>query len=143
MKYCEKCDEIVNDDAKVCPCCGGELGKIVGLSSNQEGEPKKKELKDEATSDGGAQKSKGSNKFAAIRENVLVVLFCVVVGALLIWYLMPDPDANKCEACGRTFTNSEDISSIRMTDMCVPCYEDYKFTKELREELKKYEERNS
>ena len=25
MKYCKKCDEIVNDDARVCPCCGGEL----------------------------------------------------------------------------------------------------------------------
>lgn len=48
----------------------------------------------------------------------------------------------KCSACGKTFTNSADTRSIARTSMCEPCYENYKFTQDLKEELKKYDERN-
>lgn len=47
-----------------------------------------------------------------------------------------------CGSCGKTFTNFTDTRSIARTNMCEPCYEDYKFVRDLQEELKKYEERN-
>lgn len=48
----------------------------------------------------------------------------------------------KCSSCGKTYTNSADTRSIARTSMCEPCYENYKFTQDLKEELKKYDERN-
>ena len=51
-------------------------------------------------------------------------------------------ETNICSKCNREFTNSEDTHSIAMTGMCVPCYENFKTTQKIREELKKYEERN-
>ena len=52
-----------------------------------------------------------------------------------------DDDSSKCGSCGRTFTNSDDVSSIAWTNMCENCYDNYKFSQDLKDELKKYEER--
>lgn len=46
-----------------------------------------------------------------------------------------------CGFCGKTFTNSADKRSIQRTNLCELCYDNYKFSQELQEELKKYEER--
>lgn len=48
----------------------------------------------------------------------------------------------RCGSCGKTFTNQADTKSIAFTNMCEPCYENFKFKQELQEELKKYSERN-
>ena len=47
-----------------------------------------------------------------------------------------------CSVCERTFTNRDDKRSIAMTNMCEPCYDNFKYTQELLDESKKYEERN-
>lgn len=47
-----------------------------------------------------------------------------------------------CSHCGRTFTNSADTRSIARTNMCEICYDNYKFSQDVKEELKKYEERH-
>ena len=48
----------------------------------------------------------------------------------------------ECNSCEREFTNRDDVYSIRMTGMCEPCYDDFKFTQELYDASEKYEERN-
>ena len=45
-----------------------------------------------------------------------------------------------CQSCHKTFTNKDDVHSIIWTNMCEKCYNNYKFTQDLKEELKKYEE---
>lgn len=42
--------------------------------------------------------------------------------------------------CGRTYTNRDDVSSIVWINMCEPCYENYQFNQEVKEELQKYKE---
>lgn len=72
------------------------------------------------------------------------VIFLLVIFILAgIGSLIDVDNSEKCDVCGRTYTNSDDVSSIKLKGMCEPCYEDYEFRKELKEELKKYEERNS
>ena len=46
-----------------------------------------------------------------------------------------------CSSCGKKFTNSADTRSIAMTSMCEPCYKNFKFKEDLKEELNKYNER--
>lgn len=48
----------------------------------------------------------------------------------------------RCGSCKKIFTNSTDIKSIIRTNMCEPCYENFKYIQNLQEEMKKYEERN-
>lgn len=46
----------------------------------------------------------------------------------------------KCQVCGKTFTNSDDRKSIAYTNMCERCYSNYKYSQDMKEELKKYQE---
>lgn len=48
---------------------------------------------------------------------------------------------NVCSSCHKIFTNRDDTKSIAWTSMCEPCYENFKFKEEAREELHKMEER--
>ena len=50
-------------------------------------------------------------------------------------------NSSKCGSCGRTYTNSDDRSSIAWRNMCENCYDNYKFSQDLKDELNKYEER--
>ena len=45
-----------------------------------------------------------------------------------------------CKVCHKTFTNKDDVKSIRWTDMCEKCYSDYEFTSKVKEETLKYYE---
>lgn len=45
-----------------------------------------------------------------------------------------------CQVCHKSFTNKDDVNSIIWRNMCEKCYNNYKFTQDLKEELKKYEE---
>ena len=36
----------------------------------------------------------------------------------------------KCQSCGRTFTDSDNKNSIRSTNMCKNCYNNYKIQKD-------------
>lgn len=47
----------------------------------------------------------------------------------------------KCQVCHKTFTNSDDRNSIAWRNMCENCYDNYKFSQDLKDELQKYEER--
>ena len=66
---------------------------------------------------------------------------------LLIVFIVNSSSSSKnevyeCSSCRREYTNRDDVNSIRMTSMCEPCYDDFKYTQELYEGAKKYEERN-
>lgn len=52
-----------------------------------------------------------------------------------------DSKEEKCQVCYKTFTNKADVHSIIMTNMCENCYSNFKYSQDLEEELKKYEER--
>ena len=81
-------------------------------------------------------------------ENTKTILICFgiigVIILLLAWRISSHDrqEVYECSRCEREFTNSDDVRSIRRTSMCEPCYEDYKFTEEVREEIEKYNERN-
>jgi len=46
-----------------------------------------------------------------------------------------------CGSCGKTFTNSTDVKSIRKRNMCEPCYVEYKNIETLKDAAKTIEER--
>lgn len=47
-----------------------------------------------------------------------------------------------CQVCHKTFTNKDDVSSIRWRNMCERCYSNYKYTSDAMEGAKKYYENN-
>ena len=49
--------------------------------------------------------------------------------------------SEECYVCGKTYTNKDDVHSIIMTNMCEPCYNNYKYTQDMLQELQKYNER--
>lgn len=51
-------------------------------------------------------------------------------------------DGKICPVCGFGYTNSDDTWQISYSNMCVNCYDNYKFTQDVLEELEKYNERN-
>ena len=82
---------------------------------------------------------KGSKKVGIF---LLIVVMCFSIKAL--WSHMGYNDSSNeevCQVCNRTFTNRDDVHSIIMTNMCDNCYSNFKYTQDLKEELKKYEER--
>jgi protein-arginine kinase activator protein McsA len=50
--------------------------------------------------------------------------------------------SSKCQVCGRTFTNKDDVRSIAYRNMCESCYSNYKYSQELKEAAKKIQERS-
>lgn len=73
---------------------------------------------------------------------LLIIIMCFSIKAL--WSHMANnnnPREEKCQVCYKTFTNNDDVHSIIMTNMCENCYDNFKYTQDLKEELKKYEER--
>lgn len=73
---------------------------------------------------------------------VLIIIMCFSINAL--WSHMINDSGSekeKCQVCHKTFTNRDDVHSIVMTNMCEKCYNNYKYTRDLKEELIKYEER--
>lgn len=51
-------------------------------------------------------------------------------------------NSKTCSNCGRVFTDSENVGSIRKTNMCTNCYNNYKFGTEAKEAEKDYKEGN-
>lgn len=80
-------------------------------------------------------------------DNSLVLLAVIIVAIVLVITVScsngnsSSPDTAKCEVCGKTYTNSDDVSSIAWNNMCERCYENFKFTQELKDEIVKYNER--
>lgn len=44
-----------------------------------------------------------------------------------------------CKVCHREFTNEDEVRSIKRTNMCLNCYENYKFGVDIRDAEKNYE----
>ena len=47
-----------------------------------------------------------------------------------------------CKVCHREFTNEDDVRSIKRTNMCSNCYDNYEFGNAVREAEKNYEKEN-
>ena len=75
---------------------------------------------------------------------ITIFIICFIIGLFNtpLFKGSSEDETPECSSCGREYTNSDDVSSIRRTSMCEPCYENFKTTEKMREELKKYEERN-
>lgn len=91
------------------------------------------------------KKKQQQNKELAIIWGLVGV--CILAIFLMIqgfsWLNGEDKDDNYvCSSCHKTFTNRADTKSIAYTSMCEPCYKNFKFKKDLQEEIKKYQERN-
>ena len=71
----------------------------------------------------------------------------IMITSLLVIALLPgcssSPKEYKCTACNKIFTNSADTRSIAKTNLCEPCYQDYKNIQELKEAAKQIEERGN
>ncbi|MEY8515712.1 hypothetical protein AALC25_02045 [Lachnospiraceae bacterium 29-84] len=71
---------------------------------------------------------------------LLIIIMCFSIKAL--WSHMGNSNNSseeKCQVCYKIFTNKDDVHSIIMTNMCEKCYGNFKYTQDLKEELKKEE----
>lgn len=79
------------------------------------------------------------------KSNIIYIIIAIVVIIIFINIVNSHTSSSSskshiCQSCHKTFTNKDDVSSIIWTNMCEKCYNNYKFTQDLKEELKKYEE---
>lgn len=82
------------------------------------------------------QKGDNGSKFLAI---IIVIVVLSLIGSFF-----DGEDSEKsatCQVCHKTFTNSDDKKSIARRNMCEICYSNYKYAQDLKDEIKKYEER--
>lgn len=76
----------------------------------------------------------------------LLIIGWIIIIVFIMWIFFGDFNSSKeqskeCSSCGKTFTNNDDVHSIIMTSMCENCYDDYKYIQDLKEDVKKYNER--
>ena len=83
-----------------------------------------------------AQKGQGHSWIIYL---LVILLFLGFIGSCMN-NSSSDDDEDRCSSCHKTFTNNDDVKSIAWTSMCERCYSNYKYTQDLKEELKKYEE---
>lgn len=84
--------------------------------------------------------TKGKGKVGIL---LLIIVMCFSIKAL--WSHMGNSNNSReemCQVCHKTFTNKDDTYSIIMTNMCENCYSNFRYTQDLKEEFKKYQERN-
>lgn len=137
---CQKCNKTLyylsNEEySTVCKTCGQDLIFEMSRPYN----PKN-----------GMRMANKSNQTQPTTASVAkiwgLVGVCVLAIFLMIqgfaWLNGGDKDNNNvCSSCHKTFTNRADTKSITWTSMCEPCYENFKFKEEMKEELHKMEER--
>lgn len=72
---------------------------------------------------------------------VIIIVVLVLFGIGSCSDIGDSERSEKCPVCHKTYTNSDDRSSIIWKNMCERCYSNYKFTQDVKDEFKKYEER--
>ncbi len=83
------------------------------------------------------QKSGGGSTFLII---VVIVLILAGIGSCSGGG-SSSSDSARCEVCGKTYTNRDDVHSIAWRNMCERCYSNYKYSQDLKDEINKYNER--
>lgn len=66
-----------------------------------------------------------NNKFSIIVGILLTIL--IVVVAYLCSGCSAGGSSRTCRSCGRSFTDSSNVSSIKKTNMCTNCYGNYQW----------------
>ncbi|MBD5136117.1 MAG: hypothetical protein HDT39_09200 [Lachnospiraceae bacterium] len=124
---CPKCRKMINKKDTKCGYCGFD-GIHTYVSKQKRTE---------------SDVFDGNNSNVSWKE---IFVLCIIVIAAF-WLLGSwvgtgnNSKEEKCQVCYKTFTNNDDVHSIIMTNMCENCYSNFKYTQDLKEELKKYEER--
>lgn len=81
----------------------------------------------------------GGGGLVAIAIVVIFILLCAL-GSCSGGSDSSSSGSARCRVCGKTFTNSSDRKSIAYTNMCEKCYSNYKYSQDMKEALKKYQE---
>jgi hypothetical protein len=84
------------------------------------------------------QKSGSGGSIAIVILIIIVLLYAL--GSCSGGSSSSSSGSAKCQVCGKTFTNSSDRKSIAYTNMCERCYSNYKYSQDMKEGLKKYQE---
>ena len=148
---CPRCRKMISQKDMKCVYCGFDsVSSYISSTKRKEKETQKKqgEKMDMIIYDSMTHKRKnsvlaGNNSNVSWKE---IFILCVIVIAAF-WLLGSwartgnNPKEEKCQVCYKTFTNKDDVHSIIMTNMCENCYSNFKYTQDLKDELKKYEER--
>ena len=87
-----------------------------------------------------------SHRISTKERNIIIAIICILVVLMsvpIISLLLNNKkdDINVCSSCHKTFTNRADTKSIAYTSMCEPCYENFKFKEDMKEEIHKMKER--
>lgn len=84
---------------------------------------------------------KSGNSGCSIAIAIVVILFLIyALGSCSGGGSSSSSKSAKCQVCGKTFTNRDDRKSIAYTNMCEKCYHNYKYSQDMKEGLKKYQE---
>lgn len=67
-----------------------------------------------------------NNKFSII-VGILLTILIVVVAYLCSGCSAGGGSSRTCRSCGRSFTDSSNVSSIKKTNMCTNCYGNYQW----------------
>ncbi len=82
------------------------------------------------------QKSGGGSIVLTI---IIVILLLGGIGSCSGGGNSNDNESKTCQVCHKTFTNSDDVHSIVMRNMCENCYSNFEYTQDLKEELERYD----
>lgn len=72
---------------------------------------------------------------------IVIAIIFIGIGACSGGSSSSKSESARCPSCNKKFTNSEDVRSISYRGMCERCYSNYKYSQDLQDGLKKYEER--
>lgn len=129
IMFCPLCHKLRENCIKKCKKCGSDM---ITLGKYRDTIGKKAKtvnisIKESSNNLGG---------------NALTILFIIlfIIGTIIFFakILSPSDDSKYCSSCNRSFTDTDNKKSISWRNMCENCYENYKFSQEVLEELEKW-----
>ena len=130
-KYCPNCEMNFSESFDECPYCEGEL---------IEKELDKPIIPTQQYTQQTQPATASVTKIWGLVGVCVLAIFLMIQG--FAWLNGDDKDDDYvCSSCHKTFTNRADTKSIAYTSMCEPCYENFKFKEDMKEEIHKMKER--
>lgn len=72
---------------------------------------------------------------------IIFIILCVIAGIGSCFNNDSiEIESSRCAVCGKSYTNSDDVRSIALRNMCEKCYKNFEYNQNLKKAIEEYME---